>query len=323
MLSLKKKYNIKKNDLVICLISGGGSALMPSPVDGVSLKDKQVATRLLLKSGADIGSINIVRKHLSNIKGGQLGKFFAPSRVVSLILSDVIGDDLSTIASGPTVPDKTTFKGAKEVLKKYNLILKVPSSVIEHFNLGIKKKVDETPKTLNNCSNFIIGNNRLALEVMKKEAKRLGYKPSIFTDKLLGDPETAAQSIAKEVRAIKSKGFDVLILGGETTPTVPKNAGKGGRNQHYIATTLLAMQDYKNEWVVVSAGTDGADYVKGIAGAIIDNNSLENSKIKKIEINKYLKNFDSYTLLKKIGGSLIKTGNTGTNVCDIIVYILK
>ena len=323
MLALKERYSIDETDLVICLISGGGSALMPCPVDGVDLKDKQAITELLLGCGAEIHEINTVRKHLSKTKGGGLGRFYAPATVVSLILSDVIGNDLDVIASGPTFPDSSTFSDAYNVLERYDLLSRAPKTVIDFLMKGCRGEVEETPKTLDNCHNYIIGENRLALEAMAKRANEMGFSPYIVTAEQKGETTTIAQLRAKEILTNRYKGYDVILIGGETTPKLPDNAGKGGRNQQYAAVSMLTMQEYKGEWIVVSVGTDGSDFLPDVAGAIVDNNSLADARAKGIDVESYLDRYDSNTLLKKIGGSLIVTGNTGTNVCDIIVYALK
>ena len=323
MLSLKDRYSIDKNDLVICLISGGGSALMPCPVDEITLKDKQQMTKLLIERGPTIQEINAVRKHLSKIKGGRLGKFFSPAQVISLIISDVIGNDLDTIASGPTAPDNSTFLDAYNVLKKYEILDKAPRSIVDFFAKGCAGEIAETPKKLDNCRNCIIGDNRLALEAMAAKAEELGFKPYIVTAEQKGDPTGMAKLRAKEILNSKYQNYDVILIGGETTPKLPGNHGKGGRNQHYAAVSMTALKDYPGEWVMTSIGTDGSDYLPDIAGAIVDKNSLETSRITGIEVQAYLDRYDSSTLLKKIGNSLIKSGNTGTNVCDVAVYILK
>jgi glycerate-2-kinase len=322
MLALKDRYSIKKNDLVICLISGGGSALMPCPVDEITLRKKRKMTKLLLESGPTIQEINAVRKHLSKIKGGQLGKFFSPAPVISLIISDVIGNDLDAIASGPTAPDKSTFLDAYNVLDKYEILDKAPRSIVDLLAKGCAGKIEETPKKLDNCTNFIIGDNRLALEAMASEAEKLGFKPFIVTAEQKGDPTDMAKLRAEEILNSKYKNYDVILIGGETTPKLPDNHGKGGRNQHCAAVSMMALKDYPGEWVMTSMGTDGSDYLPDIAGAIVDKNSLETSRTTGIEVQSYLDRYDSSTLLEKIGNSLIKTGNTGTNVGDAAVYIL-
>jgi len=323
MLALKQRYFINENDLVICLISGGGSALMPYPVDEVSLEDKQSITESLLSSGAEIAEINAVRKHLSKIKGGRLGHFYSPATVVSLILSDVIGNDLAIIASGPTVPDPTTFSDAYDVLTKYNLLARAPKSVTDFLKKGRQGEVAEIPKNLNNCYNYIIGDNKLALEAMLKKANELGFIPYIVTAEQKGDTTAVAWSRAKEILNARYAGYDAILIGGETTPKLPATAGRGGRNQHYAATSMLAMKPYTGEWVIASVGTDGSDFLPDVAGAIVDKNSLDIAKAKGLDVESYLDRYDSNTLLDRIGRSLVITGDTGTNVGDVIIYLLK
>lgn len=321
MLALKEGYAIGESDLVICLISGGGSALMPYPVAGVSLKDKQMITGLLISSGAEIAEINTVRKHLSRIKGGQLGAYFAPATVVSLILSDVIGNDLTVIASGPTFPDPSTFADARKILGQHQLLARAPRSVASFLEKGGRGKVAETPKALNNCHNYIIGDNRLALEAMKNKAQEMGFTPGIITAQQSGDTATAAQSRAREILSARYAGYDALLIGGETTPKLPAGAGRGGRNQHFATASMLALASYPGEWVVASVGSDGSDFLPEVAGAIVDHNSLGNAQKKKIDVKAHLDRYDSNTLLEQLGGSLIITGATGTNVGDVMLYL--
>lgn len=323
MLDLKNKYLMDKNDIVICLVSGGGSALMPYPSDKISLKDKQKITELLLNCGANIKEINTVRKHLSKIKGGQFGKFFSPAIVISIIISDVAGDDLKTIASGITAPDFSTFKQAWQIIKKYNLQRAIPQAAIKHLKNGIAGKINDTPKTLNNCHNYIIGNNRFALEAIFKKAKSLNLNPLIITDKQIGDPSKVANQRAKEIIKKKYKNYNCIIIGGETTPKLPSKRGKGGRNQHYAANSILAMKQYKRNWTLASINSDGSDFLPNIAGAVVDNNSFEAIKNKNINAEQYLKKCDSSAMLKKIKNSIIITKETKTNIGDIIIYILK
>jgi len=323
MLALKDKYSINENDLVICLISGGGSALMPCPADDLSLEDQQETTQLLLNCGAEIHEINAVRKHLSRIKGGRLGEFYAPVRVVSLIISDVIGGDLDAIASGPTYPDSSTFQDAYSVLQKYELISSVPEKVLSYLEKGCRGEMTETPKKLTNCHNHIIGTNRLALEAMAHKAEELGFTPIIATAEQKGDTAEAAYLTAREILKNKYQGYDAILIGGETTPKLPDNAGTGGRNQHYAAISMLAMKSYPGYWVTASAGTDGSDYLPDVAGAIVDNETLFRATFRGINVKQYIDRFDSNTLFKKIGRSLIITGNTGTNVSDVTLYLLK
>ena len=323
MLAVKQHYSMNENDLVICLISGGGSALMPYPVDEVSLRDKQSITELLLSSGAEINEINAVRKHLSKIKGGRLGHFYSPTTVVSLILSDVIGNNLAVIASGPTFPDPTTFPDAYNILQRHDLLAKTPKSVIGLLKKGCQGEVAETPKNLDNCYNYIIGDNRLALEAMASQANKIGFSPYIITAEQKGDTTVVARSRANEILSSTYSGYDAIFIGGETTPRLPATAGRGGRNQHYAAASMLAMKQYAGEWVVASIGTDGSDFLPDVAGAIVDNNSLDIAKAKGIDVESYLDRYDSNRLLDKIGSSLVITGNTGTNVGDVVLYLLE
>ncbi len=322
MLAMKARYNIGKGDLVICLISGGGSSLLPCPVTGVTLEDKQDMTQLLLRCGADIKEINTVRKHLSLIKGGGLAGFYEPARVVSLVISDVVGDDLDAIASGPTVADPTTFADALKVLEKYGLTEKAPKNAVGFINRGCLGLEAETPRVLSNCDNYIIGNNRMALEAIAEKARDLGLKPSIVTSEMTGDTAGLARSMAADMVNGKYRGFDVVLLGGETAPTLPENAGRGGRNQHYAAVSMPAMQDLACPWVVASVGSDGSDYLPDVAGAMVDNRSLDAAKAAGLDVEDYIERFDSNTLFTKMGRSLIVTGPTGTNVSDIVLYLL-
>ena len=294
---------------------------MPHPVEGVSLGDKQKITQLLIASGAGIDKINVIRKHLSQVKGGRLGDFYSPAKVISLIISDVVGNDLATIASGPTTPDPSTFADAFNVLKRNNLLSKAPESVVGFIEIGRRGEVAETPKTLGNCHNYIIGDNGLALEAMASKARELGLNPHIITSQQAGDTATVARLRAREVIEGRYAQNNVLLLGGETTVKLPSGAGKGGRNQHYAAVSMLAMADYPCQWVVASVGTDGSDFMPDVAGAIVDISSLEIAQAEGLDIEAYIKRCDSNSLLDSIGNSLIITGDTGTNVGDVIVYL--
>ncbi|MDP2719489.1 MAG: DUF4147 domain-containing protein [Dehalococcoidia bacterium] len=322
MLDLKHRFSINERDLVLCLISGGGSALMPYPAEGINLTDKQEITRLLISSGAEISEINAVRKHLSRIKGGQLGCYFAPATVVSLILSDVIGNDMAVIASGPTYPDTSTYSDACRVLERYKLIDRAPGSIINLLREGDAGKAAETPKFLDNCYNHIIGDNGLALEAMRARAGQIGLKAVIVTSRQKGDAAAVARDRAAEVTGGKYSGFNAVLIGGETTVTLPASPGRGGRNQHYAAVSLLAMEPYSGEWVVASVGTDGSDFLPDTAGGIVDRESLKFYKDRGVNVISYLERCDSNGLLGQTGNSLVVTGDTGTNVGDVIVYIL-
>lgn len=322
MLSMKARYGIDKGDLVINLVSGGGSALLPCPVNGVTLEDKQGITQLLLGCGADIKEVNSVRKHLSLIKGGGLAGFFAPARVVSLIISDVVGDDPDVIASGPAVPDASTYADALHVLQKYGLLGKAPQAAVDFLRRGCAGLEAETPKRLHNCSNHIIGNNRMALQAMAEKAVALGIKPCIVTAEMTGGTTVYAYGMAARLKEGRYKGFGALLIGGETAPALPENAGKGGRNQHYTAVSMLAMQGFASPWLVASVGSDGSDFLPDAAGAMVDDRSLHEARAAGLDVEDYIATFDSNTLFARMGRSLIITGPTGTNVSDILLYLL-
>ncbi len=322
MLDLKAGFSIDRNDTVLCLLSGGGSALMPCPVDDITIDEKQTVTGLLLSSGADISEINCVRKHLSKTKGGQLGRSFAPATVISLILSDVIGNDLSVIASGPTYPDSSTFAEAVEVLGKYGITGSVPAAVLRYLEKGKLGAAPETPKSLDNCRNFIVGDIRLALDAMKEKAAELGLRPFVVTHQQAGETGEAARLRAKEILNNKYAGFDAILLGGETTPRLPADHGRGGRNQHYAAVSLLGMKDYAGPWALASVGSDGSDFLPDVAGAVVDDSTAPRLVASNVDVQTYLNRYDSYGLFVQTHDSLVETGNTGTNVGDIVVYVL-
>jgi len=316
MLSIKPK----ENDLVLCLISGGGSAMMPLPQEGITLKDLKVTNDYLLKAGASIYEINSVRKHLSQVKGGNLAARLYPATVISLIISDVVGDNLSVIASGPTAPDSSTFKDALLVLGGYGLMGKVPKSVIKHLRKGLEKKVNGTvkkgDKVFKKVHNFILANTLTALNAMKEEAGKQGLNANIINSTLTGEARDAGKYIAEEL--LKAKKDCALIFGGETTVTV-KGKGLGGRNQELVLAMIEEIKD-KNV-TVASAGTDGIDFYK-VAGAIADGDSYKIANKLKLDMSQYLENNDAYNFFKKMKDHII-TGYTGTNVCDVIIGVKR
>lgn len=321
MLALKEKYNISEQDLVICLLSGGASALLPAPAEGLGLSDLKKVNELLLVSGANIGEINTVRKHLSRIKGGRLARFFAPARVVSLIISDVPGGDASVIASGPTAPDPTTFADAYEILSRYGLWEKIPAAVRDYISAGRLGQIEETPKKLNQAANHIIGDNTVALEAMALTAKSLGLKPLIVESRLGGEIEAAARQITREITASQNSGYNVLLFGGEVSLHLPPAAGRGGRNLHLAALMALSLKDYLGLWALATLASDGTDYEKEAAGAIVDNGTYSRAEAVGLSIEKYLAAADTYHFFKKLGQSLLITGPTNTNVADLLVFL--
>lgn len=325
ILTIAKQASNK--DLVICLFSGGASALLADCPDEISLSDLILTNDFLIKSGANIKEINAVRKHISKMKGGQLAKAIYPATTISLILSDVIGDQLDVIASGPTYPDSTTFSEAYEILKKYELSEKVPLSVIQYLKRGIVGEIPETPKSddfiFSKVYNVIIGNNKMALEAASRKAIELGYQAHIIADDLQGNEKETANFILSTIEKFKEKNHKTpicLLFGGEPTVKVTGD-GLGGRNQHlalYLATKL----ENKPGITILCGGTDGTDGPTDAAGAIVDDKTIQIAKEKNIHPMDYLKNSDAYNFFKQVGGHLI-TGSTKTNVMDIIIAIIE
>lgn len=315
--------------LVVCLISGGGSALLVAPHNDISLAEKQEITQLLLKAGANIQELNTVRKHLSRIKGGRLAEIASPARVLSLILSDVIGDPLDVIASGPTSPDQTTFQDALKVIKRYGLGDNIPEKAGRILLRGAAGKITETPKegdpVFARVRNVIIGSNKKAIETAKREAENQGYQTAVISADLQGEARDAAAWLAgKAIEARPglaggSQGKICLISGGETTVTVRGN-GLGGRNTELalaFGQEIRGMQGI----TLLSAGTDGTDGPTDAAGAIVDGSTIERAEAAGINADDYLRNNDSYNFFKAAGGLFI-TGPTGTNVMDLQIILL-
>ncbi|MEW6713621.1 MAG: glycerate kinase [Nitrospirota bacterium] len=319
-----------EHTLVVCLISGGGSALLVSPYEGITLNEKQAITQLLLNAGADITELNTIRKHLSKVKGGRLTEITYPSKIISLILSDVIGDKLDVIASGPTSPDTTTYADALKVLEKYGLIEKTPKIIIEVLRKGAKSLIPETPKEgdkiFNNVENIIIGSNRIALDAAKKKAEELGFNTEIISSDLAGEARYVGKWLAEEVRKCgsaevqKNKKPLCLISGGETTVTVKGN-GLGGRNMELALAFAMEIEGIDGV-TLLSAGTDGTDGRTDAAGAIVNGETVKKAKAAGLDPVKYLANNDSYNFFKKIDDLFI-TGPTGTNVMDIQIVIIE
>ena len=316
----------KKNDLVIFLISGGGSSLLSLPSNNISLDDKIKLTNLLLKTGCSIDEINTIRKHVSDIKGGRLAEFALPSTCYSYIISDVIGDDISSIASGPTIEDMTTFSDAHKILLKYNLFEIIPSSIKSHINKGLEGNIPDTPKKLNNINNSIICSN----SIMKKEAasvaSKLGYKsiicPFTFTDEAKKDALNLIKFSLNTLESTPTQKI-AIISGGETVVNIIGN-GEGGRNQEFALSFLSGFKSIQKDfdWVLLSVGTDGIDGPTDAAGGIIDDSSILKLQNKNLNIQTYLDNNDSYNFLKKID-SLYKTGPSGTNMADIQILLIN
>ncbi|KPK23911.1 MAG: glycerate kinase [Nitrospira bacterium SG8_3] len=318
-----------ERDLVICLISGGGSALLVAPAQGVTLKDKQQVTQLLLACGASIHEINTVRKHLSRVKGGGLAHAAHPATLVSLILSDVIGDDLDTIASGPTVPDSTTFHQAGQILERYGIWDQVPGSVRMYVKKGVKGEIAETPKpgdpSFQRDAWELVGTNLQALKAARKEAERLGYRTMILSGMMEGETREVAKAhaaIAKEVLNSENPIAPpaCVLSGGETTVTL-QGDGKGGRNTEFALASAIALEGVEHV-IVLSGGTDGTDGLTDAAGAFADGKTVVRARQGELDPTDYIRRNDSYTFFETLGG-LVITGPTRTNVMDVCVMLVR
>jgi glycerate 2-kinase len=313
-----------KDDLVICLISGGASALMPAPAEGITLEEKQATTRLLLASGANIHEINSIRKHISRIKGGQLARLASPARVESLMLSDVIGDNLDVIGSGPTAPDVSTFAGAVEILDRYAIRERVPASVRERLEQGARGAIPETPKpddpVFARVRNAIVGSNRLALAAAAACAKAQGYRTLVLSSEIQGEAREIARMHAAIASEMARTGRPVkppacIVTGGETTVTI-RGDGLGGRAQEFALAAALEIAGLENV-VVFCAGTDGTDGPTNAAGAVADGQTLG----RKPDARRYLDRNDSYHYFESLG-DLVITGPTNTNVMDVCIVLV-
>ncbi len=318
----------KKEDLVICLISGGGSSLMPLPRDGITIKDKREITDALLKCGATINEINTVRKHISDFKGGWLAKKAYPATVLNLILSDVVGDPLDFIASGPTVPDSTTFSEAIKALKKYGLWDKAPATIKKVLSDGQKGLTPETPKATDKAFkkvyNVVIGNNRFASLAVREHLRSAGLNTLLLTSTLEGEARHVGVMLASIAREVFMSGNPVqkpagIIAGGETTVTVT-GKGLGGRNQEISLTAALKVGGLDGV-VVASLSTDGVDGPTDAAGAIVDGKTMSRAAEMDLNPEEFLAENDSYNFFSKLG-DLIFTGPTGTNVNDVSVIVV-
>jgi glycerate-2-kinase len=330
ILALAEK--VRERDFLFVLISGGGSAQLCLPLEGVSLAEKRAVTDMLLKSGSSIVELNTVRKHLSRIKGGRLAQAAFPGTVINLVISDVIHNDLESIASGPSYWDSSTYKDAFQILRKYRLWNIVPFSVREAIGKGMKKEIGETLKKENSVfgrvHSFIIGDNFEALKAAREEAQKLGFKTSILTSADYGEAKDAARSYAAlVVSRIQSKKADTrplcLLSGGELTVTV-KGKGKGGRNQEFVLAVAEEMRGRLqgiSSWLILSLGSDGIDGPTDAAGAWAGPLTLKRAASSGLDLRKFLARNDSYSFFKEVGG-LIITGPTQTNVMDIRLFMV-
>jgi glycerate 2-kinase len=318
-----------RDDLLLVLLSGGASALLPAPAEGLTLRDKQRTTGQLLRAGATIHELNAVRKHLSRLKGGGLAREAAPARVVTLILSDVVGDDLSTIASGPTVPDPTTFAEALAVLTRRGVAARVPRAVTARLEAGAEGKTPETPKPgarlFRRTATRIVGSNRLSIAAAAREARRQGLRPLVLTTRLEGEAREAARVLVAILRECVETGRPAaspvcLLAGGETTVTV-RGPGQGGRNQELAVAASEALAGFPAPAVVASFGTDGIDGASDAAGGVVDDRTTARATALGLAPPSiFLSASDSRSFLGPLG-DLIVTGPTGTNVVDVVALL--
>jgi len=317
-----------EKDLVFSLISGGGSALLPQPVGEVSLEEKQAMTRMLLDCGASIDEINALRKHISASKGGQMARVAFPATIVNLMLSDVVGDRMDVIASGPFVPDTSTFGMVKNVLDKYGL-RDIPKKVGEHLNRGIEGLIPETPKqgdpVFERVYNFIVGSNILALRAAGEKAGALGYRTLILSSMVEGETREVARVHAAIGLEILRTGNPVsppacIISGGETTVTI-RGSGLGGRNQEFCLAAAMDLRGVAPRVVILSGGTDGNDGPTDAAGGIVDPLTARRAGEAGMKARDFLDNNDAYHFLQKTG-DLLMTGPTNTNVMDVRLVLV-
>lgn len=314
-------------DLVICLLSGGGSALLPAPVPGITLAQKQEITELLLASGATINQINTIRKHISTIKGGQLARSVSPATLITLILSDVIGDPLDVIASGPTVPDSDSFGDCWHILDTFRLKEKIAEPILSRFRRGMKGRLPETPKpgdpAFEKTQNLVIASNALALQAAAKKARQLQYNTMVLSTFIEGETREVAKVHAAILKEILKSGSPLprpacVLSGGETTVTI-QGDGLGGRNQEFVLAAAIEIAGMDNV-VCFSAGTDGTDGPTDAAGAIADGATVSRARALSLDPQRALRNNDSYHFFDPLG-DLLRTGPTNTNVMDLRILL--
>jgi len=318
-------------DLVIGVISGGASALLPAPVPPLNLPQKQWTTQLLLECGADIGEINSIRKHLSRSKGGGLARAAYPATLVSLILSDVVGDRLDVIASGPTVADASRFEDCLSIVERYKLASRLPAAVWQYLQEGAAGLHPETPQTgdpiFAQVQNVIVGNNRMALLAARRRAEALGFKTLVLSSSLEGEARKVGRALAAVGQEVLLSGRPLappacVLAGGETTVTLRRGGlGKGGRNQELALAAAMAL-DGSSRISLLSAGTDGTDGPTDAAGALVDGTTCARARAGGLNPADFLSRHDAYHFFASLGDLLI-TGPTGTNVMDIVCLLIE
>jgi glycerate 2-kinase len=326
--ALELARGLGRDDILLVLISGGGSSLLCLPVEGIGLEEKARTAELLMRAGADIREINVVRKHLSQVKGGRLSKLAAPARVISLIISDVVGDDPGSIASGPTYPDKSTFSDALRILARYGLLERVPPRVLGHLREGAAGRKEETPKpgdaSFRRTHNFIIANNLSALRAMKARARALGYRARIISSALQGEAREVGKAIASILITSRLHGEPLrppscFIFGGETTVSV-RGGGRGGRNQELALSAALMLQGLDRVFLAALA-SDGIDGTSDAAGAFVDGSTVERALAGGLDPLDFLEDNNTHRFFLELADQ-IRTGPTGTNVGDFVVGLV-
>jgi hydroxypyruvate reductase len=317
---------LSARDLVIACWSGGASALTPSPLPGLTLADKQAVTRLLLGSGADISAVNTVRKHLSQLKGGQLARRSAPAAVACLLISDVVGDDLATIGSGPFYPDRGTFADALALVDLHGLRDELPAAALAALVRGAAGGLPETPKPGDPCfarvHHRIVASNRQALAAAAAAAQARGFRPLVIGAPQVGEANPAGAALVAQARALQAKAERVcLIAGGETTVTLGPAPGRGGRNQELALSAALALDGVAGI-TVLAGGSDGNDGPTDAAGAIVDGTTVARARSRGLAAGRHLAGHDAYPLFAAIG-DLLLTGATGTNVMDLTLALIE
>ncbi len=311
---------LNADDLVICVISGGGSALMEWLVEGVTLDDLRAFTNELLRSGATIYELNTLRKHISRVKGGQLARLAQPARVIALILSDVLGSPLDIIASGPTAPDSSTFADCLAIVERYGLRAKLPASILDHYTRGAQGQISDTPKAddplFARVTNVIVADNRLACDAAADAARARGYAVEILSTQLQGEARMLGMELAAQV--LRARPMTCLLAGGEPTVAV-KGKGKGGRAQELVLAAAREI-DGKDPIVVLSAGTDGTDGPTDAAGARADTTTLARARGRGLDANAMLEDNDAYHFFAALN-DLVITGPTNTNVNDLMICL--
>jgi glycerate 2-kinase len=307
-------------DVVLFLISGGGSAVAEVPAEGLTLTDVSRTTELLLGSGAPIGSMNVIRRHLSQIKGGQLAMAAGSARFATLALSDVVGDTPEDIASGPTVPDPSTFREAVSVVRRNGLGSRLPPRVTRHLSEGARGNRPETPKAedprFRNAPFVLVGSNRIALEAAGRAARACGYRPELLPTAIVGATRPAAIRFARQLLVRRGPAPRAVLGGGETTVVLGPRPGRGGRNQEFALSAARTLAG--TNALVLSAGTDGIDGPTDAAGGWVDGNTWRRSMAQGVDLTGALARHGSYDALRRLG-SLVRTGPTGTNVMDLHV----